>query len=734
MRNSRSNSHSPMHVETEENKKSKHTHPKFNSSHHQGTIYLQTHITPHPTDETRYICTLCQSRFQRNADGFTDNLKSHLGCVQHKKTYEENSIDEERCKLAISFLGVYPDPAACNEILQQELELNDGNAHEHPIIQRTKSSDPMPLKFDTIDFLINNNLPFSLGSKLLEFMQSLLQKYEPKTLLEAKLDDHFVSQTTRECGSYIQDQIFSHLQHSPFSISVDEGRDKARLEYLAVSATYYPYDVKNKVLKDSRMTSFLGLIELGTSYEGEVLYEKLTKFLFDRPGGASIKKNLIGICSDHAPNMISDRVANQINPQGKGLCNRLKNDFPYIFVIHDYAHAFNLVIEEGVSKFPPHVIPMIDDICVHFSRSPQRKAELREIQDLTEKTKDLEVLRYVPTRWFSLLVCTNRIITLWQELQIYFYDNGTDKQKHYFTEENLAYLVLLHCILGKLNFYNEIFQSESLTTYHVLTTLKECLSVCAGLIVKLPPMEAKDKFAIIYAIDFSKQDQYSKNLKPFEEFQKFFVKEYPICEEVLTEHRADFKKKFFQTAIDSIVICLDKMKYWLPYKETGIFDSDVLYFKDGDPEKWERLKERFTNIITKAEHSLFQTQLRSFEHNYNTLKEELGTKTNALDVLKSYGGQYSLLYRLSKALMVMPYSSCNIERVFSEMTDIKTLKRNKLGIRSLESCLLIKQNYGDKSFSIAEQKRQNSNESQAHVVQDTPSVSHHTNISQAPTH
>jgi len=78
----------------------------------------------------------------------------------------------------------------------------------------------------------------------------------------------------------------------------------------------------------------------------------------------------------------------------------------------------------------------------------------------------------------------------------------------------------------------------------------------------------------------------------------------------------------------------------------------------------------------------------------------MGNK-NLLEVWNQHSVKFPLLFKLAKALMVMPYSSCFIERIFSKIVDIKTLKRNRLGIQGLEACLLIKQEFGDDGLEIS---------------------------------
>ena len=71
-----------------------------------------------------------------------------------------------------------------------------------------------------------------------------------------------------------------------------------------------------------------------------------------------------------------------------------------------------------------------------------------------------------------------------------------------------------------------------------------------------------------------------------------------------------------------------------------------------------------------------------------------------IEVWKQEKETYPLIFRLAQSIQVFPYSTVSIERSFSSITDIKTIKRNRLGVRNLEACLLIKQDFGQNDIPL----------------------------------
>jgi len=90
------------------------------------------------------------------------------------------------------------------------------------------------------------------------------------------------------------------LDYSPFSISADEYTDKIGKSFLVLSARCFASNLGNE--PEDRL---LALFESGESSSGKVLHDLIENFLFNGINKDLKQKKLMGIGSDHAPNMIS---------------------------------------------------------------------------------------------------------------------------------------------------------------------------------------------------------------------------------------------------------------------------------------------------------------------------------------------------------------------------------------------------------------------------------------------
>lgn len=673
-------------------------HTKFKESLHRGTEYLKGAIQSDPNNPTRFICIECQLNIKKDYSGFCENLKGHLKHNQHKNLMKRLNKETE-CQGSINFLDRTDGSQEASTLSNEGvIDLNPQPVQD---VSFQRSQDSTKMKFEIVHFLMKHNLPFSRGPDILELVQSLVKGYTTETILDTKLYSSQMSHIAKDCiASPIQEKYFENLEVSPFSVSIDEGTDKFGLTYLALSARFF--ETHDSVKPTTR---FLGLIEMDDSSTGQVLYEKVTEFLFAKDLSGKIRKNFMGVCSDGAGNMISKGQKKKKELQ-KGLTNRLSKTFPHIVTVHDYSHVFNLIIKKAIDKFPADIILMIHDICSHFTRSPQKKKKLRKIQRTLGEQKTLDIIRYVETRWFSLKDCVDRILKLKTPLEQYFNKHGTKKQKKYFDHQNILYLQLLSLLLGKLGYYTTFFQGEDIQNNEIINALRESLILIGDLIVKnddeFASLSKEIRFRNIYDISFDKKAEYEKHLMCIESFAKNLLEEYPVLKESLSQVSENFIKGFFKVAQASLIVSLKTIKNSLPFDEQAIFDSDVAYLQVFDESKWIRLKDKFVNIIPLESHNDFQEQLKRFKYNFAEIRQDTAFYSVG-DVWRRNKSKYPLLYELSRALMVIPYSSCSIERIFSHCTDIKTIKRNRLSATTLEACLLLKQESNGQTFNFTPQ-------------------------------
>lgn len=120
------------------------------------------------------------------------------------------------------------------------------------------------------------------------------------------------------------------------------------------------------------------------------------------------------------------------------------------------------------------------------------------------------------------------------------------------------------------------------------------------------------------------------------------------------------------------------------------------------------LAKKFVNIISKEEERRFIRDLESFDVNQaDIFGNPTLFKQSPLNMWKCLEDSYPTMARLAKAILVLPHSTVNVERLFSETKDIKTCKQNRILTENLETLLLIYQRFGEKTTEISEAMLQN---------------------------
>jgi len=293
------------------------------------------------------------------------------------------------------------------------------------------------LRFEMTNFLLQNNLPYSLADRLSSFVKKLVTQHTEKDLLEYSVNRNHVSRIASDfIGPSLQKDYLSKLEASAFSISVDEGCIKGNTEYIAISATFFDESNIDVTEKDKLCTKLIALIELEDSSKGETIFDKIKKFLFSGPAGETRAKNCMGIATDHATNMISSK--------GAGATNRMQKEFSHIIVTHDLCHALSLALKHSIQTFPKEIYNIVLQISSHFSNSPQRTSLLKNLMTVASNKaqKVNSILRFVPTRWSSFYNCLERIIEMKEQIKAYFKEYGNLDEQAYLEEPNLLMLRL----------------------------------------------------------------------------------------------------------------------------------------------------------------------------------------------------------------------------------------------------------------------------------------------------
>jgi len=281
------------------------------------------------------------------------NCQGHLDSKTHKAALEGFNIDEDsESKEAL-------EPKNENESegpekryrgsVSQEDQLITDRVQEKPDLQ---FDDTAELRFSFMKFILENRLPFSIVKNLCSFISDLSEQYSSRSLQSFKTSRQTIVKLTREVCKDLKTRILSQLKTTPFSLSIDASSVVYGSAYLAICAKYIDNSNPDHVLN-----KLVSILPLTTSSTGQVLFEKLMN---DVLSDEDIQRNLMGICANQGSNMMGDE---------KGLCFRLKKQFPYIVVVKDFSHVYNTIFKKGLKAVPDKIVNIVTGICKHFSYS-----------------------------------------------------------------------------------------------------------------------------------------------------------------------------------------------------------------------------------------------------------------------------------------------------------------------------------------------------------------------------
>ena len=651
---------------------------QFNHKIHQATTYLQANIAP-VEDKSKLMCSPC------NQELLCEGLASHLMTSKHRNTVSDKDFDSFRETLkyfnkSSDSSQIEPDPE--EEAADQEMNLNANNL--------------VLARFQMASFIVKNNLPFSVADNLWQFIQEINQSHTRRAQQSYSIRGKHISEVVSQTMlPLIQDKYLKRLEDTPFSISLDEGSPKTGEKYLAVSARYLETDQDTQA-----KTKLIDFVELTGSCTGEALKKIVDESLFSGPAGLKRRKNLMGISTDGASNMISSK--------GAGLTNRYKAETPYLAIVHDYCHTLNLVMKLCIKKFPPQYSDIIGTVSEVFRHSSTKAYRLAAPHQSGSRNKRQDpdcsevCIPPVGLPFMSVSVVSSKSLSLFSR---FFEEEGSETQRGWFTPENYKMLQLMSVLLGKISRFIKDFEKEDIDIVLVVKRLKLGVANVAEFLFDLKvqntesqtPVAIETKFKrLSHLLDLSNSrdsEVYKSCLRSQEDFRSIFLQKHPNLQKVLEDTTENFKKAFYKEAEEFFHRAFEAFKQRLPLSNEIVMNLDCMLLCDTNTafnSLWQ-LGSTFTNVISSHDFNEFLEEVMILESQAHEFQRVATlSRSSTLDFWNKEKDHFSLLYRLAAALQVLPYSTASVERNFSAMGVIKTLRRNQLGVKNLAGYLVIK--------------------------------------------
>lgn len=396
----------------------------------------------------------------------------------------------------------------------------------------------------------------------------------------------------------------------------------------------------------------------------------------------------------------SSDTTNVMVGEYQSIFSHLKNDSPAIACIKCSCHMIHLAASKACLKLPKHVEDLLRNIGSHFNRSYKRQSDFLEFQEFF-KTEIHKILSPATTRWLSVKQCVDRILEQYEPLKAYFTQTAFDDPSYTLQTmmETLnnrftkIYLEFMSYILEILCDFNLIFQKEKPLLHKLKPEVEKLLKdVClnfmdVGHVRTVPILKVENN----NPRHFLNNEQIYLGVLATESLNE--LKRMPDVE-------AKDIEAFFKSILAFYVELVSVIKNKFDFKDEVYNVIAVVEPKTAQEFKIKSLE----NVVRRFPILEKYTNAQALDNEWkahallNHKEEGLDASKHACDYwkqvfkMRTATGQLAFknLCTVFKLLFVLPFSNASVERVFSNLKNIKTYHRNCLKTETVVALMATK--------------------------------------------
>lgn len=524
-------------------------------------------------------------------------------------------------------------------------------------------------------FLVEHNLPLACS----DHSGELFRKMFPDSKIATKYGcaRTKTGAVVRSLAKSTDETLTEILKSQPFSLATDGSNDVGDTKLYPLVVSYFDVGI-------GHITTVILTIQESHDNTGEGIFKLLDCELKKRD---IPWENCVGFSCDNASTMTGVT---------KGVSSFMSKVNENIHVQGCACHLVHLAAQKGCGGLKNiNVEQFLIDIYYYLQKSSKRKHILKMCQKVFGE-KPHKILKYVSTRWLSLLQSIDRILEQWNPLKMYFCETDHDmtgskfqKVKEQFEDPSTKlYLLFLSSIIPLFNSLNVFLQQENPVIHQLHSKLNSFFVDVIVRFVKASsvPQSEKDLFQMKFAsIKLQKSDaELVIGAK-----SRAYMKEVNFSEEKLKLFYADVRTFYTR-------ICEYIAKKW-PVKTQfleHIEVADVCKRKEKSFSSIEFLVDQFPKLLTEDETESLETefsryQFDSFSSCNSDRVDEIWFKISKLTD-SSGMKKYSSLSKLMMAVLLIPHSNSPTERIFSLVRKNKTEFRANMNTELLSALLVHK--------------------------------------------
>lgn len=539
----------------------------------------------------------------------------------------------------------------------------------------------MTAELQLVMLAAEHNLPFLLFEHLPEFLRSLPDKNVLNNIKCSRTKA--TSLINNKIGPFAQAAIAEKLKKTFFSVIIDEATDISNTKCLAIVVRFFNTEEQN-------VSDVLFCLAEVSQATAEAIFNTVV---------SAFKKhsipihNIIGFASDNASVMMG-----QIN----GVKARFEQILPNIYVMGCLSHSLHLCASKACSSIPSNVENFIRSVYNYFAHSAKRQREFVEFQQFAN-VEPHRLLRACQTRWLSLNAVVARVVEQWAALELYFQSESLEENVYgadvilldLRNIEIKLYCLFMQHILNIISKMNVQFQSEkpqinvllpNITTYYAMI-LKFYMR---NEIVQKHSIEKINPKNPDYFLELDKMYLGAA----FEKFISTSVTK-PTAQQL---HRVRLNCLNFYLTLCSEIRSRIDFKNELLNDIANTLNMNTIFTDQNS--SIVKIARHFPNIVNDQEMENLNLEWRLLrEHKTKEKIETIEALIVFLNRQKNSVGEspFKNLTKFLEYISCLPHSSAAVERVFSQLTIIKTKYRNSLAVQTIENLLLTKELLGANS-------------------------------------
>ena len=450
--------------------------------------------------------------------------------------------------------------------------------------------------------------------------------------------------------------------------------------------------------------------------EGKVMERLLGLQHVERCTAAALKEGLVNMLDSHKLPISRLRGqgydgASNMRGEFNGVQKLIRDENPYAFYVHCFAHQLQLVVvtvaisTPAIADFFNYVSLIVNTVGASCMRKDAllakhhdvllEKLESGEINTGKGLNQECSLARPGDTRWGSHLKTLLRILVMWEAVIDILEIVRKDSVKP--TSNGGAF-----GLIGKMESFDFVFIMHLMIQ---LLSITDCLSRA----LQRKDQDIVEAMHLIIDVKEQLQDMRDNGWDPlFKRVKEFCDKneiEVPDIDKEINARGTSTRRRqkvtnmhfyhveVFLAAIDAI---LSEMNH-----RFGEVSSELLVCmaclnprnsSNFDVDKLVRLAQIYAMDFDVGDLILLPTQLRSFVSRARRTQDFLGCvelgKVAEIMVKTEMNTSYPLVYRLIELTLILPVATATVERIFSAMSIVKTDLRNKIGDEWLNDLMI----------------------------------------------